>query len=182
MPLRNLEGTTVVLFFLKNREQSLSVASKIWKFFMKLSAIIEDKAVKESIVEDCTQLIDAQVKAKSGLSGLALKTAYNVVKGLGASYIPGAIGRLLPEVLEALDPLWKEGVQAGKPVEHLIDHRSQTADMVLKVTDERAQRTNNVVRSSYNKLRKSVKGDVEEAVPGIARIIAAHAQPMQQAL
>lgn len=147
---------------------------------MTLPEIMKDTSIKTSIVQDFTVLIDQQVAVKGGMSGLALKTAYKVVKGVGPTYIPGAVGRLLPEVLKALDPMWQEGLQTGNPVEYLTQNCSQTADTILGVTDARIQNSGGVVRSSYNKLRKSVKGDVEAAVPGLANIIGNHA-PVNQA-
>jgi hypothetical protein len=147
---------------------------------MNLSDMLKDSSIKASIVEDCTRLMDQQVASKSGLSGMALKTAYKVVNGVGPSYIPGAVGRVLPEAFKALNPMWHEGLQAGDPVGHLVNNRSQTADVILSVTDARVHKASGVVAGAYKKLRKSVKGDVEEAVPGLAKIIGAHAQTMQQ--
>lgn len=146
---------------------------------MTLSNLIEDKAVKASIVADCTQLLETQVATKKGLSGLALKATYGVVKGIGAKYIPGAIGRLLPDAFAALDPMWHEGLQHGDPVAYLIQHQARTADTILEVTDARIQNSDGLVKASYNKLRNSVKSDVESAVPGLATIIGTHAQAMQ---
>lgn len=149
---------------------------------MTLKNIIQDKSVKASIVADCTHLVDEQVTAKSGFSGMALKTAYRLIKGIGPSYIQGAIGRILPETFNALDPMWQEGVEAGDPVEYLIQNRSRTADLLLSVTDARMEgKPDGVLRSTYNKFRKSVKGDIEEAVPSFAKILGNHTQAMQQA-
>lgn len=129
------------------------------------------------LVADCARLMDEQVAAKNGISGLALKAAYSLVKGVDPGYISGAIHRLLPDALSALDPVWEEGIQAGDPVQHLIQNRSRTADMLLGITDAKVEKTKNgAVRSSYGKFRKSVKGDVEEAVPGLAKILGTHAQ------
>ncbi|HIK44530.1 MAG TPA: hypothetical protein IGR64_06530 [Leptolyngbyaceae cyanobacterium M65_K2018_010] len=142
---------------------------------MGLSDALQDEAIQAKLVMDCTQLIDEQVAAKGGPSGWVLKATYGVVKGIGPTYIPGAVERLLPEVLTALDPLWQEGLQAGDPVEHLIQNRVRTADSLLGVTDAKIQGTHNgLVKTSYNKLRQSVKGDVEAAVPGLAKLIGAH--------
>jgi hypothetical protein len=142
---------------------------------MGLSDKISDQATQESLVADCAKLVDEQVAAKNGISGLALKAAYGVVKGIEPNYIPGAIHRLLPEALAALDPMWDEGVQSGDPVAHLSQNRSRTADMLLSITDTKIEKAKNgVVRASYNKLRKSVKGDVEDAVPGLAKILSAY--------
>ncbi|NEP17129.1 MAG: hypothetical protein F6J97_09505 [Leptolyngbya sp. SIO4C1] len=144
---------------------------------MKLSDTVKDKQTRSQVAADCVELIDEQVAAKGGLSGLALKAAYGALRGIGPSYVSGAIERLLPETLKALDPMWQTGVQAGDPVAYLVDNRSQTADTILSVTDTRIQRTDNgIVSASYSKLRKSIKGDVEAAVPGLAKIIDNHAQ------
>jgi len=142
---------------------------------MALSDILADQAVKAKLVDDCAHLIDRQVAAKGGLGGMALKATYGVVKGLGAGYIPGAIGRTLPEIMTSLDPLWAEGVQAGDPVAHLSQNQTQAADVILGVTDRRIANTNNgLVKSSYGKLRQSVKGDVAGAVPELAKIFGAY--------
>lgn len=144
---------------------------------MGLSDQVSDQTTQSNLIADCTKLMDEQVAAKNGLSGLALKAAYGVVKGIEPGYIPGAIQRLLPEALVALDPMWDEGIQSGDPVQHLIQNRSRTADMLLSITDSKIEKSSNgVVRASYNKLRKSVKNDVEEAVPGLAKILGTHVQ------
>ncbi|QYO64326.1 DUF6918 family protein [Leptolyngbya sp. 7M] len=142
---------------------------------MSLSDKISDQATQESLVADCAKLIDEQVAAKSGISGLALKAAYGVVKGIEPGYVPAAIQRLLPEVVAVLDPMWEEGEQSGDPVTYLTQNRAQTADALLSITDAKIEKSKNgVVRASYNKLRKSVRSDVEEAVPGLAQILGAH--------
>lgn len=144
---------------------------------MGLSDQINDQTISAKLAADCAKLMDEQVSTKSGLSGLALKATYGVVKGVGPTYIPEAIQRLLPDALAALDPMWNEGVQAGDPVQHLTQNRSQTADRLLSVTDARIEKSKNgVVRGAYSKLRKSVKGDIEEAVPGLAKILGTHIQ------
>ncbi|HEY9888019.1 MAG TPA: hypothetical protein V6D02_06430 [Candidatus Obscuribacterales bacterium] len=148
---------------------------------MKLSDLLQDPAVKASIVDHCTLLIDEQVAHKGGLTGMALKTAYRVVKGVGPTYVPGAIGRILPEAFKALDPIWHEGLQQGDPVEYLIQHQARTADVILSVTDARVHKASGVVAGAYHQLRKSVKGDVEAAVPGLANIIGNHLQTLQNA-
>ncbi|MDA0267195.1 MAG: hypothetical protein O2890_10400 [Cyanobacteria bacterium] len=148
---------------------------------MKLSKIIQDPSVKASIVADCTELMETQVNAKSGITGLALKAAYRVAKSVGASYIPGAVGRLLPALFEVLEPIWEEGVAAGDPVDYLAQNRSRTADTLLSLTDKRAQNSPPLVKSTYNKMRQSVQGDVEAAIPELAKIIGQHLYAMQQA-
>ncbi|MGB3612434.1 MAG: hypothetical protein WBA10_01480 [Elainellaceae cyanobacterium] len=143
---------------------------------MGLREIAQDKAVRKSIAADCTQLIDKRVAAKSGLGGVALKATYSVVKNVGSGYIPSAIQRILPDICKSLEPIWEEGLKAGDPVQYLSQNQTRTADAILETTDARAAKSENkVVRTSYNKLRKSIKGDVEAAVPGLAEILSRHA-------
>ena len=143
---------------------------------MALTDTIQDKSTYASMATDCTQLIDNQVSAKGGLSGVALKTAYRVIKGIGNDYIKGAVRRLLPETLSALNPMWAEGLQQGDPVSYLSQHSDRTADVILSATDARIERNGSgVVEATYKQLRKSIKRDVVEAVPHLAEIIGKHA-------
>ncbi len=143
---------------------------------MELTDRITGQTAYTNLAIDCTQLIDEQVSAKTGLSGMALKTAYKVIKGLGHDYIPGAIGRLLPDTLSALNPIWTEATQNGDPVAYLSQHSDRTADIILSTTDARIiKHGSGLVGSSYKQLRKSIKRDVVEAVPSLAKIINKHA-------
>ena len=142
---------------------------------MTLTNKIEDPAVKTAIANDCTQLIDRQVSAKGGLSGMALKAAYKVVKGIGNIYVPGAFNRLLPETCAAIEPVWAEGVDKGDPVAHLSEECDRTADLILGATDARIARVGNgLIAGTYNKLRKSIKPEVVTAVPEVAQILNRH--------
>lgn len=143
---------------------------------MELTDKISSKTARTNLAVDCSQLIDEHVSAKTGLSGMALKTAYKVIKGLGTGYVPAAIGRLLPETLTALNPIWIEGVQQGDPVDYLTQNSDRTADIILSATDARIEKNGGgLVGASYKQLRKSIKRDVVEAVPSLAKIIDKHA-------
>lgn len=139
---------------------------------MGLSNGLNDPNKKASVVADCVKLIDDQVATKGGLSGLGLKAAYGTVKGVKPNYIARAVEGLLPEVLSVIDPIWSEGTQKGDPVGYLSQNQSRTADAILSITDAKIEKSNNgIVRGAYNKLRNSAKKDVEEAIPGLAKII-----------
>lgn len=143
---------------------------------MALRDQVQDEETQASIAADCAQLMDQQVAAKTGISGLALKTAYKALKGIGPGYIPRALESLVPQALDALDPMWAAGLQAGNPVEHLSQNSAETADVLLGVTDNKLSvAKNKIVIATYKKIRKSVKGDVEAAVPGLAEILGNYA-------
>ena len=112
---------------------------------------------------------------KNGLSGLAMKTAYRALKGLGSEYIPNMLHKLLPQAVEAIDPMWEEGLNIGDPVQHLSQKRSETADALLGITDSKLSNAKNKIAiAAYKQVRKSVKSDVEKAVPGLAQIFHTH--------
>lgn len=126
----------------------------------------------EALTGDCVSLIDEQVSAKGGLSGVVVKAAYSAVKGISPGYMTEATGRILPDVLAAIDPIWTEGEATGNPASYLTQHGAQTADLILGITDAKAATTQRaIVRGSYNKLRASVKKDIEAAVPNLAQLI-----------
>jgi hypothetical protein len=142
---------------------------------MKLSDDLLNPSKKSMVVADCTKLMDEQVASMQGVSGLAFKAGYTAVKGFAPSYCADAIAALLPQSLTAIDPIWSEGIQAGNPVEHLTQNSSRTADAILSITDAKIEKSNNkALRGVYDKLRSSAKKHVEEAVPGLAKIIGNH--------
>ncbi|WP_066381123.1 MULTISPECIES: DUF6918 family protein [unclassified Anabaena] len=139
---------------------------------MALSDGLLDANKRAMVVDDCCNMIDNQLAAKSGIGGMALKAAFAALKGVKPGYIPYVVEQLLPQCFTAIDPIWSEGVKEGDPVEHLISKRSLTADALLSVTDKRVQTTKRaIVRSTYEKLRGSAKQHVEEAVPDLAKVI-----------
>ncbi|MCC5639175.1 hypothetical protein LC593_25785 [Nostoc sp. CHAB 5844] len=139
---------------------------------MGLSDKLLNSDKRAMVVDDCCKLLETQLTSKSGLSGIALKTAYAALKGVKPGYIAYAVEQLLPECFTALDPVWNEGVQQGDPVAHLVTNKSRTADALLSVTDARVKKvTRPIVRGTYEKLRGSAKQHVEEAVPDFAQVI-----------
>jgi hypothetical protein len=139
---------------------------------MALSDGLLDANKKAMVVDECCKMIDSQLAAKSGISGIALKTAFAALKGIKPGYIPYVVEQLLPSCLSAIDPIWSEGMQNGDPVAHLVASRSRTADALLSITDTRVKSsTRPIVRGTYEKLRGSAKQHVEEAVPDLAKVI-----------
>ncbi|MBD2364714.1 DUF6918 family protein [Anabaena sp. UHCC 0399] len=139
---------------------------------MGLSDGLLDANKKAMVVNDCCNMIESQLAAKSGISGIALRTAFAALKGVKPGYIPYVVEQLLPPCFSAIDPIWSEGMQQGDPVAHLVGSRSRTADALLSVTDTRVKNSSrSIVRGTYEKLRGSAKQHVEEAVPDLAKVI-----------
>ncbi|MBE9005201.1 hypothetical protein IQ259_09125 [Fortiea sp. LEGE XX443] len=139
---------------------------------MGLSDKFLNSEKRAMVIDDCCNLLEAQLTSKSGISGIALKAAYAAIKGVKPGYIAYAVEQLLPECFAALDPMWNEGLQQGDPVAHLATNKSRTADALLSVTDARVKKVSRpIVRGTYEKLRGSAKPHVEEAVPDFAQLL-----------
>lgn len=138
--------------------------------------VLADKTKRKILIEDCAKLIDDEVQSKSGFSGMAIKTAYKVVKGLKPGFINEAIDGLIDDFSARLQPIATEAQEKGKSVgAYFVDQRDRVADAMLGITDKRAERSSHkVVKSTYLKLRPTAKKHVEDAVPGVGRLVEKH--------
>jgi hypothetical protein len=132
---------------------------------------------KPLVVEDCCSLIDAEVKDKGGISGLAIKAGYSAVKGIKPGFVRTVVSDLLPEFAQALDPVWQDAKKDGKPVAPFFaSNSSRVADALLAITDAKAARSKSgVVKGTYDKLRNSAKKNVEAAVPRLGEMVQKYA-------
>lgn len=128
---------------------------------------------RESVIEDCVALIDAQVKQK----GLVVKAAYATIKGIKKKFIPEVVDALLDDWLGRLQPHYDKWSQAktSSLSDFLTARSDDVAEDLLKVTDERAEKTSHTTaRKMYQKMRGSAKKDVVEAIPSLAKMIEKH--------
>jgi hypothetical protein len=141
-----------------------------------LPEILTSDAKKAVVVEDCCNLIDAEVKDKGGISGLAIKAGYSAIKGVKPGFVKHVVTDLLPEFARVLDPIYQEGKQAGRPAgDYFAGRASDVAEALLALTDEKAKHSkNSLVRGTYDKLRGTAKKNVEAAAPRLGKLIESH--------
>jgi hypothetical protein len=134
---------------------------------------------RQQVIDDACRVLDEEVADKSGLSGLAIKGAFNLVKGVKPGFIREVVDTLLNDFLKALDPLYQEAVSKGvRPGDHLKANAGRVADALLAITDARAARAERaVIKSTYEKLRPSAKKQVEAAAPRLGALLDRHAKP-----
>lgn len=140
---------------------------------MSLLEALTDEAKKKDVVKDCCELIEAEVKDKGGISGLAIKAGYGAVKGIKPGFVEHAVEDLLPEFAKALDPIYNDAKSQNKPVaDFFTTNTSRVADALLSITDAKAARAKSgVAKGAYDKLRGSAKKNVEQAVPRLGRLV-----------
>lgn len=138
-----------------------------------LPEVLTNPEKKDTVVDDCLALIDAEVADKGGLSGLAIKAGYSAVKGVKPGFIRHAVVDLLPEFAKALDPIYQEGKEQNKKAaDHFVANSGRVADALLAITDGKAQRSkSSVVKGTYDKLRGTAKKNVEAALPRLGKMV-----------
>lgn len=142
-----------------------------------LLEVVKDPTLRPRVVQDATALIDSEVARKGGLTGMALKGGYKVVKKLkGGRMIPDAVDHLLDEFSGAIEPLhaeYREAEDRTGGFEGFLRTRDRrAADALLAITDRRAERSDNrILVGTYRKLRPTAIEHVREALPGVGRMI-----------
>lgn len=146
------------------------------KSMPKLSETIVDASKKKAVIDDCEHLLDEEVASKGGISGLAVKAGFKVVKGVKPGFVRHVITELLPEFAVALDPFHADALAKGKSVSgHFSENAGKVADALLAVTDSKARNAKSgAVKGTYEKLRGSAKSNVEAAVPRLGKLVEKH--------
>ena len=60
------------------------------------------------VISDCVTLIQEEVDSKGGLSGLAVKAAFAVVKAVKPGFINEAVDHMLDDFVKRLEPFWAD--------------------------------------------------------------------------
>ena len=133
---------------------------------------------RQQVIDDALKVLDQEVADKGGLTGLAVKGGYKLVQGVRPGFVPHIVAALLDEFLDAMDPLYQEAKQKGRPAgAFLVENKSRVAEGLLGVTDRRAKKADSgVLTKTYEKLRPMAKGQVEAAVPRLAQLLEKHAE------
>ena len=61
---------------------------------------------RPKVIADCTQLINEEVDSKGGLTGLAVKGAYALVKAVKPGFINEAVDHMLDDFVKRLEPFF----------------------------------------------------------------------------
>jgi hypothetical protein len=141
----------------------------------KLKDILLDSAKRGQVVHDCAQLVDEEVSNKGGLSGMAVKAAYAVVKRIKPGIVGELVDKLMDEFVSNLEPFYADFQAKGGGATlaaYLQGRSSEVTSALLNITDARAAKADNrTLKSAYEKLRPTAVKHTEAAVPGIARVL-----------
>ena len=143
-----------------------------------LKEAICEPTKRPQVVRDTTRLVEDEVSSKSGLSGLAIKAGFKTVSAVKPGLVAEVVDSLLERFVDKMEPFYKEWVAGGKKGGFdalLLSKKSQVANALLGVTDDRARQVSNqTLKKTYQALRPQGEKHVEAAVPGLARMIVRH--------
>ena len=138
-------------------------------------------AIRPTVVADCEDLVTDQVAELSGVTGAAMKLAYNTVRKFDANHIHGMIETILPNVADALQPYWAQFSEEFTPSSgdfggFLAAREDEVAEALLAITDRR--RDNSVrptIVKAYNTIRGRASKQVKAALPALGLLIQKYA-------
>ena len=129
--------------------------------------------LRQAVIADCVDLIDAQVKQK----GFVVKSAYAMIKGIKKRFVPEVVDSLLDDWLGKLQPHYDKwsANKASSLTDFLVARSDDVAEDLLSVTDARAEKTSHTTaKKMYGKMRDGAKRNVVEAIPDLARLVEKH--------
>lgn len=144
-----------------------------------LREILLDPSRRPAVVQDLSQLVDAEVSEKGGVSGMAVKGGYAVLKKLNSRFVPETIDGMLESFVEQAEPFYADfqATGGGSLANYFEAHRSEVANALLRVSDARAEASQrDSVKMVYGKLRPQAHKNVEEALPRLAGVIESHSR------
>ena len=135
---------------------------------------------RDALVADAVKVLDSEVAGKSGLSGLAVKGAFKVVRGVRPGFIPQAIDDLLDPFVRRIEPFydaWKSEGSGRSCKDYFVSRGGDVADALLAITDERARNSpNRTLVKTYQKLRPMGRTHVMDSMPRVGGLIERHTQ------
>jgi len=129
---------------------------------------------RPQLVRECADLVDAEVDAKGGLSGLALKTAFKAIKVVKTEVVERGVSALLDAWVAEMGQhfqLWEAAKQPDSFGAYCREASSAVAESLLSVTDARIQKADPRLAGIYEKLRPSAREHVQAAVPQLGVIL-----------
>ena len=145
---------------------------------LKDTLMAEDN--RPTVVKDCADLVDAEVAAKKGVTGMMIKGGYKAFKAIKPGIVTKAVEHLLDDFTVVLDRYY-DNYMVDEPEKTTgfdawaRKRDSQLADDLLKVTDDIMDRSDKkAMVKIYRGLRGTAQRNVAEAVPAVGRLVIKH--------
>ncbi|KQB84653.1 DUF6918 family protein [Corynebacterium oculi] len=141
-----------------------------------LHSILDDPQRSTAIAE-LAAFAEKVARSQSGMTGITLKTGLKAARKIDSEIVPRGVSRLLPDVVEALTPLWQEYADSTAQGfgTHLESHSSRAIDALLAVADRHAEKLGGPLGTAYSALRGKASTIIEPTLPELGAILEKHA-------
>ena len=143
-----------------------------------LQEILLTPGVRPHVADDAYDMIQQEVKDKSGVSGAALKLAYKTATTFAPGHVRHMVDTLLPKMAINLQPFWADfnasgGAEFG---DYLAKHGEEVSKELLSVTDARAAASGRpTIIKAYGTVRGGAAKHVEAALPRVGNLVLKYA-------
>ncbi len=130
--------------------------------------------VQPKVTADCLTLIDQEVSGKSGVSGTTVKVAYKTVKTFKPGYLQSMMERLLPDIVDNLQPYWADFNASGAAEfgDYLVKRSEEVSESLLAVTDKHAQSSERpAILKAYRAVRGGAAKHIAAALPQVGALV-----------
>jgi hypothetical protein len=135
-----------------------------------LQEILLTPDVYPHVVDDCQQLIEQEVKAKSGVSGTTVKLAYKTANTFASGYLHSVVEGLLPD--------WADFTASGASEfgDYLVKRGDEVAQALLAVTDAKAKASSRAtIVKAYGAVRGGAAKNITAALPAVGALVQRYA-------
>ncbi len=141
-----------------------------------LSEAIKDPAKRRAIIDDGVKVVEQEVSNKRGMSGMAVKAGFKVVKGVKPGIIGEALNMFLDQFAAKVDPYYDRCQEQGGSLRaYFVANSDAIADDLLGIVDAKAERAKHrTLKKAYFKLRPQGKKHTIEAMPAVAGLVQRH--------
>lgn len=136
-----------------------------------LAALLADD-IRPTLAAELTGLAESAVDSSSGISGAAVKTLFGAAKKVNDDIAVKAANRLLPEILDTLQPRWDEyrNSDVADFGTFLNTNSDAVVDDILNVLDNNANKVP-AVQKGYNAVRSKLSGQIKPHLPMLGDVI-----------
>jgi hypothetical protein len=143
-----------------------------------LEQILLAPSVQPQVADDAYNLVEQEVKDKSGVSGAAIRLAFKTVNAFQPGHVRYLVGDTLPKAVARLEPFWADYCASGSSEfsDYLVKRGGEVADALLAVTDARAEASGRpaIVRA-YKSVRPGAARHIEAALPRVGDLVLKYA-------
>jgi len=143
-----------------------------------LAHILLSAPERDALVAELAATLDQHIASRSGLKGTTMKAGFASLKLAQPDIAGRAVRALLPQVVEALDPLYAEFLRHGSADfgAFLAQHAAPAATQLLAATDARIGNSRNTTAQAlYKRFRGSASEELTALLPALGRVLGKYA-------